>query len=182
MVSIPCDHQHKRLYLSALLVPCVNLQGNLCVLMQADAVFKLDPVQFFLRIVRRVKILPCGNGRLLHKTVIHCPAQAVLIDHVLKLPCPAALGLWRCRHFDAKYRVQLVNDLHPPFSPVVVRFVHEDDKVVKVGKVVKVRPAYILAEALDPGQFPALCLRIYLGDVEYVDIYRLIKHGQSPPA
>ena len=126
MFRILGDDQHERFYMVCLCVPCVNIQGNLRVFMEADAVFQFDPVQVVLRIMCRIEVLSGRHRRLLHKSVPDGFGKGVFIDDVPEFNRPAAtLHLRRRRKLQSDNRVQLIDDLHSSVRPVMVRLVHQ---------------------------------------------------------
>ena len=50
MVRVPRYHQHKRLYQSALLVTGINFKADLGILVDTDAIFQFNLVDFLMTV------------------------------------------------------------------------------------------------------------------------------------
>src|SRR3990172_1603947 len=171
MFYILGDNQNKRFYMVCLCVPCVNIQGDLRVFMETDAVFQLDPVQVFLCIMCRIEVLSGCHCRLFHKTVSDGFGEGVFIDDILEFDSlAAAFYLWcRCKLKQDNW-VKFVDDLHSSVRAVMVRLIHQNDEVIKTGEIVEIGDSQTFRQPLDARGFAAPRLRVDLPDVENVDV------------
>ena len=175
------DNQHKRLDDRLVVVSSVHLQFNFRVFMNPHAVFELDLLQAFVRVVRGIEVLPRRHRRLLYEAIVHRTAQGITVNHVPeRLGALALLHLRRGGQLQPQDGIQLVDRPHSGAGPVAMRFIHQHHQVVQPGEVIEIALPDVLAQALDARALTAAYFAVDLRDVE--DVYMDLAHIKEPAA
>jgi hypothetical protein len=93
-------NQHERLHQRLLVLPRVDLELDLGVFVNADAVFELEAFEGLVIVVLHVEVLAGGNGGLFDKAVVHGAGKRIAVDDVLE-------GDWAGSLLDLRGRGQL---------------------------------------------------------------------------
>src|ERR1035437_8818309 len=84
MCRIACNDKGKRLNDRIGGFARVSLEIDFHTLMQANSIFKFEPLNLLRRHTGGIKVLACNDCRLLHKSVGHCSPKRIVEYDVLE--------------------------------------------------------------------------------------------------
>ena len=170
---VASDHKHERLDDLAVGFAGIGFELDLRLLVQANAIGELQLFDGLLAHAGGIEVLPRHHGGLLDEAIGDRAAQGVVIDDIVEgYRALRRFDEGRCRQFEPKDRLQLVDGAKSSLGTVAVGLVHQQDEVRQGGEVVEVALADVFREPLDLRCFAAADLRVDLGNVEDIDVAR----------